>query len=70
MRLFAVPRWLAEPPPDDRLAIARYLGLMFTRAPKMERAISEIHDTVRRAYADEVAAMAPALLEGTLSALD
>lgn len=36
----------------------------------MERAISEIHDTVRRAYADEVAAMAPALLEGTLSALD
>ena len=70
MRLFAVPRWLAEPPPDDRLAIARYLGLMFTRAPKMEQAISEIHDVVRAAYEDEVAATAPALLEGTRAALD
>jgi hypothetical protein len=70
MRLFAVPRSLAEPPPGDRLAIARYLGLMFTRAPKMEQAISAIHDVVRAAYEDEVAAMAPALLQGTRAALD
>lgn len=70
MRLFRPDRWLAEPSADDRARIARYLTLMFTRSPKMERAIAEVSAAVRAGYVSMVEAVAPDLLPETLAALD
>lgn len=70
MRLFRPDRWLAEPSADDRARIARYLTLMFTRSPKMERAIAEVSVAVRAGFVSMVRSMAPELLAQTLGALD
>jgi len=70
VRVFAPTRWLAEPSADDRARIARYLALMFTRSPTMERAISEVGVAVRAGYVQMVKAEAPALLTPMLEVLD
>jgi hypothetical protein len=70
MRLFRPDRWLAEPSGDDRARIARYLTLMFTRSPKMERAIADVSLAVRAGYVAMVTSMAPEWLPQTLGALD
>lgn len=70
MRLFRPERWLAEPSADDRARIARYLTLMFTGSPKMERAIAEVSVAVRAGYVAMVTSMAPEWLPQTLGALD
>ena len=70
MRLFRPDRWLAEPSADDRARIARYLTLMFTRSPKMERAIGEVSVAVREGFVAMVRSIAPELHAQTLGALD
>lgn len=70
MRLFLPDRWLAEPSTDDRARIARYLTLMFTRSPKMERAIATVASAVRAGFEQMVTVNTPGLMTKTLAALD
>jgi Protein of unknown function (DUF4238) len=70
MRLFHMDRWLAEPPAEDRAHIARYLTLMFTRSPKMERAIADVSSAVRAGFVQMVKSEAPGMLSQTVGALE
>jgi Protein of unknown function (DUF4238) len=70
MVLLTTDRSLAEPPPDDRRAIARYLGLMFTRSPKMERAFEQMSDAARAGFRQMARELAPRMLPQLDAALE